>query len=74
MLDYLYAKPEYLFALVFCVFGFVWVIAEAIKESRNDDRNEDDDDGSELIEIPEWDLPPGVSLPTDKAEKERSLA
>ena len=50
------------------VFFFFLKPAPPVRQARNDGDTDDSDDGLSVEDVPELDLPPGVTLPVDDEE------
>ena len=71
MVKFILEHPEYLFMLMMFFFAVVKVIIYAVSESN--ESKDDDDDGGIEVNDPILDLPPGVSLPSNKDKSELVL-
>jgi len=68
MLEFIKQHPDYLLIVLLNIV----VVLKVLLHIKNIDKgnNDDDNDGGILPKSPQLDLPPGVTLPIDRKEKE----
>jgi len=61
--EYIVSNPTYIIVVLVCFFLVYRVIRAIMKDDKDDD---DNDNGGIIVNDPELDLPPGVSLPVEQ--------
>ncbi len=70
MIEFLQRHPDYLLLFFLILFAIIKVMISIVQADDHDTSNDDDDSGGILEPDPILDLPPGVSLPTNKRSPE----
>lgn len=71
-------SPDYVALLVLHTIAVVWIIYKIAIEEKASPKKSDDSDNEggvpEDFDFPDLDLPPGVSLPSDKIKDQEDIA